>query len=640
MSRDVLRLSQIVGTFGPGAMIDLPDRSVIVSGLDHWEMHRPNAIRLIEERRLVELLEERLRGDRRIAQGKKLSLRSPPIDPGLLSSGTAPTVPVMVFPTFFTCDTVEAPTGGGDEGAAEAITAGAARRRRIVEWSKLEPPQRKKYRDDGGKAHEVSPLRFVCGCENGHLQDIPWRWVVHGEEAPGTRCNKPLWLEETGTSGDPRDTRVVCGCSKSLRLEELFQPGRLGFCKGERPWIGDRDPIACTDESNQPTKLRLLTRSATNAYFPQAATVISLPEAADELGRVVAQFMTELRHVTSAAEVGFARKVNQAIGASLAPYSDAEVFARIRQLEAGTVAATAPDPRVAEYETLASGQVLIGEDAPDARLHANTLPRAAWDPDNDPLLSALGDLVAVHRLREVVCLYGFTRFESSPTMSDAGLDEVGLAVRGAPLGTDPDWLPAILQFGEGLFLTLKPDAVAAWLQGTDAKAHADRLATAFQVWEMERHVPARSIAYTLLHSLSHALMSEIALDCGYPASALKERIYSLPPAMPGGSIRCGLLIYTATAGTQGTLGGLVEVAGRIGPILHAAFRRLGVCSSDPVCSDHDPTSTKDDRATHGAACHGCLLIAETSCEMRNLFLDRALLVDTMAERRASFFPPP
>ena len=44
MSRDVLRLSQIVGTFGPGAMIDLPDRSVIVSGLDHWEMHRPNAI--------------------------------------------------------------------------------------------------------------------------------------------------------------------------------------------------------------------------------------------------------------------------------------------------------------------------------------------------------------------------------------------------------------------------------------------------------------------------------------------------------------------------------------------------------------------------------------------------------------------
>jgi hypothetical protein len=63
----------------------------------------------------------------------------------------------------------------------------------------------------------------------------------------------------------------------------------------------------------------------------------------------------------------------------------------------------------------------------------------------------------------------------------------------------------------------------------------------------------------------------------------------------------------------------------------------GCRRSDPVCSDHDPAAHKDDRATHGAACHGCLLIAETSCEIRNLFLDRALLIETMAERRASFF---
>ena len=68
-------------------------------------------------------------------------------------------------------------------------------------------------------------------------------------------------------------------------------------------------------------------------------------------------------------------------------------------------------------------------------------------------------------------------------------------------------------------------------------------------------------AYVLLHSLSHALMTEIALDCGYPASSLKERIYSL--SGPGGSPeRCGILIYTATAGAQGTLGGLVGTAPR------------------------------------------------------------------------------
>src|SRR5262249_49495588 len=47
-----------------------------------------------------------------------------------------------------------------------------------------------------------------------------------------------------------------------------------------------------------------------------------------------------------------------------------------------------------------------------------------------------------------------------------------------------------------------------------------------------------------------------------------------------------------------------------------------------------------DRATHGAACHGCLLIAETSCEMRNLFLDRSLLVPTMATHGGAFFNVP
>ena len=141
----------------------------------------------------------------------------------------------------------------------------------------------------------------------------------------------------------------------------------------------------------------------------------------------------------------------------------------------------------------------------------------------------------------------------------------------------------------------------------------------------------------LAHSLSHALMIEIALDCGYPATALQERIYALPQLRPTDPIRCGILIYTATAGIQGTLGGLVEVASRFTQVLQSALRQLLVCSGDPICADHDPTTSSDDRALHGAACHGCLLVAETSCEARNLHLDRALLVGTMATKKAAFF---
>ena len=62
-----------------------------------------------------------------------------------------------------------------------------------------------------------------------------------------------------------------------------------------------------------------------------------------------------------------------------------------------------------------------------------------------------------------------------------------------------------------------------------------------------------------------------------------------------------------------------------------------ICSNDPICADHQAGNRSGDRATHRAACHGCLLIAETSCEMRNLFLDRNLLVPTMAGDGSSFF---
>jgi hypothetical protein len=98
-----------------------------------------------------------------------------------------------------------------------------------------------------------------------------------------------------------------------------------------------------------------------------------------------------------------------------------------------------------------------------------------------------------------------------------------------------------------------------------------------------------------------------------------------------------ILIYTATAGAQGTLGGLVGTVPRFAQILRSALERASICSNDPVCADYEPDDRSGDRSTHGAACHGCLLIAETSCEMRNLFLDRGLLVPTMGSDGSAFF---
>jgi hypothetical protein len=611
MAKDVLRLSQVVGMFGPGAMLDLPERSVIVSGLDDWDMRGPNAFRPIQEPRLIDYLRERLTADGRWPTGRQLSLRTPPVgsnDP----RNQSPSIQVRVFPTWFTAD---------------APTPEDARRRRMVRWTELDPVRRREWVDEG-KRHPVTPIRFVCGCENGHIQDIDWKWVIHGDQI----CQEPMWVEEVGTSAEPRDTRVRCACGKSIALDALFIKGRLGRCVGERPWIGDRE-AGCN------ATLRLLTRSATNTYFAQVASVISLPVAEDELTDLVSQVQPMIAWVQEASQIAMARLSNPQVAATLQGYSDAEVFERLARLREGAAVTAAKDPKVAEFELLASGRSLIGENKPDARLHAETLAREVWDPERRPICAGIASLVAVHRLRDVSCLYGFTRFEPAP-MADDGLEDIGLAIRGAALGINNEWLPAVEQFGEGLFIHLAPDALNSWLQRPATRKRLDALQRGAAGWAVETNQSTglRSGGpYMLAHGLAHALMTEIALDCGYPASAMHERIYALPPPAGSDEFRCGLLIYTATAGSQGTLGGLVEVAGRFARVLEAALGHLGICSGDPICADHDPTARTDDRALHGAACHGCLLVAETSCEARNLHLDRALLVETMAVEGAAFF---
>ncbi len=326
-----------------------------------------------------------------------------------------------------------------------------------MRFQQLEAPKRLEHRGDDGKRRHVSPIRFVCGCEDGHLQDVDWRRVVHQDTPDRSGCQEPLWLEDGGTSGDPRQTRIYCECGASLSLNDLFQPGRLGACRAEWPWIDDgRDPDGCNH------MLRLLTRSATNTYFPQVTRVISLPESADQLADLVGSLWSELQNCESAGDVKQARRFNSRIAATLDGYADEEVWARIASMRnAHERGDEAENPRLAEFAVLSSGGPVIGTAAPDALLHAETLPRNDWDPSNSPVLQGIASLVAVHRLREVACLYGFTRFEPAPVVTDE-FEDVGLAVRGAPLARSPSWLPAVEQFGEGLFLTFDRDALQSW----------------------------------------------------------------------------------------------------------------------------------------------------------------------------------
>ena len=221
MANDKLRLSQVVGTFGPGAMLDLPDRSVLVGGLNRWDLGSKDASRIITELRLSQLLQRRLEGDGRVAAGRPLTLRTPPAQPDD-KAGWTPGIAATIFPEWFVCDSPSPEN---------------ARRRRLVKFPELDPGDRRTYRDDAGKKQNVSPIRFVCGCARGHIQDVDWKWVVHGS----TSCSRhPMWFEEGSTSADPRDTLVVCGCGKSLSFGGLVPGTQAGALHRRAPL--DRRP--------------------------------------------------------------------------------------------------------------------------------------------------------------------------------------------------------------------------------------------------------------------------------------------------------------------------------------------------------------------------------------------------------------
>jgi hypothetical protein len=612
MSDNEIRLSQMIMGFGPGAMIDLPSRSIIVGGLPLWRQQIEP--RIIIEPRLQEMLERSLTQSGRLPAGVRLTLRQPPYatnDGDRMKRD----VPALVFPLWFVCDPESGttPSAGGS-------------RRRMVQWKEMEWSSGKFK--DGTKTISVTPMRFVAACKKGHMQDINWRGLVHrGQGQAG--CRSAMWFLDRGTSADPKDLSIECDCGARVEFEYLFAEGILGGCNGHQPWLGDQsvDANGCNEN------LKLLVRGATNAYFPQVANVIALPVDADHIGDIIKANLASLAKLTSVDQLIGVLSFNQALSSMFGAVDPVQIFSRIQELKGVASPATpiASSPKVAEFDILASGKELIGINSIDSRLHAKTLKDDEWK-SGDILERLLSRVVAVKRLTEVTCLYGFTRLEPAPVASDGSLEEVLLAVEGASLG-EADWLPAIEQNGEGIFLQFDPAVVSAIMLSKFNSDRVNELRLAYQDWagKFKNSPTFPGGSYTFLHSLSHALMSEIALQCGYPATSIKERVYALPNDSTQGVIgRLGILLYTSASGAQGSLGGLVAMAPKIVALLAAAIEKMQVCSNDPICSESTPQAHFDGSLVNGAACNACLLVPETSCEMRNMLLDRLMLSDLHA----------
>jgi hypothetical protein len=271
--------------------------------------------------------------------------------------------------------------------------------------------------------------------------------------------------------------------------------------------------------------------------------VISLPSDEDELSQLVDELSGDLTGVQTVQDVAQAKRFNPKVSASLGPFKDVDIFDRLQRIRDGAKSDATRSPKLSEFDTFANGRPEIGANHPTAKLYAQTLSRGVWeDPEADIDLSPIKNLVAVHRLREVSCLYGFTRFEAAPTAADGDIEDIQLSVRGAPISRDADWLPAIEQFGEGIFIHFDEVAIGEWLRKEPTALRNQKLLAGYGHWQRRfagKAPPYPGTQYVLLHSISHALMAEIALDCGYPASSLKERVYALSTPREAPAISTG-----------------------------------------------------------------------------------------------------
>jgi hypothetical protein len=573
-----VRRSQIVGPFGPGAIIDLVGESFVAEDAGNWR-GRPLPV-----------------GFPRLAAYLKVrELRTPQ------ANGT---LPYYRFPRWLFCTSC----------------------RRMVRWQTgFERLNSAPTCATCQGSRQLVPMRFVAVCGNGHLTDVDWGRWAHSEarhDRNQRQCQKYdlRFLSRSDAGGGLRSLDVTCRtCNASRSLDGLttrISLQQIGLrCPGKQPWQFPEDARPCDEP------LVAMQRGASSVYFPIVVSAIDIPPEStwahvnSPMTRLLQNPNFRLLAEQPDHELRLALLDLTARETNLARAEvEAALTAHLGQEASATVQGSLDDIFPDEWEALCHPKE--DHDSRDTFItrHASRPAVMAAEPGASVLaqLNALvEDVILVDRLREVRVLRAFERH----TMK-----------RDVPSNLAPraDFLPCVEVFGEGFFIRFSETVVTAWERNPAVQARAARLAARAQLAAARWRPAAVSPRYVLLHTLAHLLLRNTAFEAGYSTSALRERLYVT--GRPDGPAMAGILIYTAAGDTEGTLGGLVRLGEyeRLSNLLLTSVSEAQWCSFDPVCSE---STGQGPGGLSLAACHACSLVPETSCVAGNRLLDRRLVMD-------------
>lgn len=578
-----IRRSQLISTYGIGAVVDLEKGSFMPMGLD--DLEGPSGMPSLR------INEARLQTQLGVDHFRLAPVVKPIRGTSLIERRAA--VPAVRFPAWHQCPKCN---------------------RIGIEGDPFESTPEERLRCQNCNSF-ATPVRFVVACRSGHIDDFPWIWWAHRKQAAGRCANPSLKLLSAGRSAALGDLYLECRCGARNSLGDAFQQDVLGRgCGGLQPWLHAR-------QSGCANQVRVLQRGASNVHFPVIASALSIPPVSEGVFQIIEDQWVTLRALPAVAVEPVLTGVAQSFGV---PYEMVlAAFRERKRLDDPEALVTEGDSRAEEYVALSNdceGEE-FGGFIPQ---FCNAISEAP------PALRPWFDMVgAVSRLREVRSLAAFSRIEPYPVRAEAIYRAVVDGQIASLSRTPRNWLPATEIRGEGLFLRFDAEMVDQWIADNPAVvARAEELdkvsaaVAASREYERDYTISPRLL---LVHSFAHALIRQISLDCGYSSAALRERLYVSEATDTRPSMQ-GVLIYTGSPDSEGSLGGLVRLSdpGLLTDIVTQAMRNAHWCGSDPVCLETDPKQSGE--RISGAACHCCVLVPETACEKFNRELDRTMLV--------------
>ena len=639
MNRPDFRRSQGIVPYGVGAIIDFPEESLMAAGLDAWTIEiSPDSANSLKS--ATGISEPRLQARLSYELGREISgLYMPPEAPERHSQQvyrfSGPVVkaesPFVRFPNWHFCPRCRAlqfvpwnsPSHVGNE---DLRCKNGTFRRQAKSYTKScsELPLKRRPK--------LVPVRFVIACSKGHLSDFPWsQWAHDGGdgcgEGPGI-----LYLVSTGGAGleGIKVECSKCGAYKSLRgafNPEVFKQITGMACPGHRPWLGPNG-----SELNCQESVQVVQRGASNVYFPHVVSSILIPPYSEKLHQVLDNhsIWNEIREILDGIRVNGEPVFTASMFSSRAIKNGIEpdVFAsaiKQKYLDpekwSGTVDRSESAFRFTEH------QAFLGQRPSPSERDEFDIRKTDITSYDYAVRGYFSEIVLIPRLKETRALIGFSRV----TPYDGNQDRLASLSK-----RKLSWLPAVSSSGEGIYLELDQEKLQDWESTQpEISARVALINRNLQKVCMEKNTPFNpySSRFLLTHTLSHLIIRQLSFDCGYDSSSLKERLYVSDDTEQK---MCGILIYTASGDSEGSLGGLVRQGetGKLEATIIAAVRNAAFCASDPLCLE------SEGQGYYGmnlAACHACSLLPETACELGNRVLDRALIIGSETNPTGGFF---